>query len=104
MAEIAEIAAAIAKASWGERIALIRMVPEQFGTARHSDVYAAIATLIYAPHLTPDFGYVHWRDEYELPFVETAYNEAYSATAGFTLVDVEALASTNPSRRPLKSP
>jgi hypothetical protein len=70
------------------------MVPEEFGTARHSDVYASIATLIYAPHLTPDFGYVHWRDEYELPLIESAYNAAYRGTRGFTLVDVASLSTT----------
>src|ERR1700722_13911287 len=94
MADIAEIVSAISEASWPERVALIRRVPEQFGTALHAEAYASIATRVYAPHLTPDFGYIHWRDEYELPRVESAYHAAHHATGGFTLVDASSIAAT----------
>ncbi|MFM9843016.1 MAG: hypothetical protein ACKVOI_08625 [Dongiaceae bacterium] len=94
MTDIAETADAVAKSSWPGRVALIRTVPERFGTAQQADVYASIATLVYAPHLTPDFAYVHWRDQYELPLIERAYNTAHDATDGFTTVNVDSLAAT----------
>lgn len=100
MPDAEEIAAAVAAAPWSERVALIRTVPERFGTAQHAQIYAAIATSVYASHLTPDFGYVHWRDEYELPFVERAYAAAHRATNGFASVDIDSLTSaleTSPS-------
>ena len=47
-------------------MAIIRTVPETFGTAQHAAVYAAIADLVYVPTLQPDFAYIHTREEYEL--------------------------------------
>lgn len=91
MAEAQNIAAAVAAAPWAERVALIRTVPEKFGTAQHAQIYASIATAVYVPHLTPDFGYVHWRGEYELSSVQAPYRAAHAATEGFTRVDVAAL-------------
>lgn len=91
MTEAEDVAATVAAAPWAERVALIRTVPENFGTAQHAQIYAAIATAVYAPHLTPDFGYVHWRDEYELASVQEPYRAAHAATDGFTRVDVPAL-------------
>ena len=52
--------------NWDARVAMIRRIPEAFGTAEHADVYAAIARHVYVPKLTPEFAYVDWRDEYEL--------------------------------------
>ncbi|MBI4021156.1 MAG: hypothetical protein HY369_02850 [Candidatus Aenigmarchaeota archaeon] len=83
-----EIAAA---QTWNERITLIRRIPEEFGKAQHQDVYSEVAKVIYVPHLAPDFAYVHWRDEYELPRVERAYERAHSLTQGFVNVDVTTL-------------
>jgi hypothetical protein len=80
--------------TWEERVALIRKIPEQFGTAQHQAIYAAIATKVYVPNLAPDFGYVNWRDEYELGTVEGAYLLAHKLTEGFTLVDANDLART----------
>lgn len=55
-------------------------------------VYAAIAETVYVPSLTPDFGYVHWRPEYDSDAIKEAYDEADGATAGFTNVARDQLA------------
>lgn len=73
---------------------MIRKIPETFGLAQHQDVYAAVAQRVYVPSLAPDFAYVHWRDEYELPAVENAYDHAHRLTGGFTNVDVVTLEHT----------
>lgn len=78
---VAEIAAA---AAWDQRVALIRRIPESFGTGQHGQLYAAVAQEVYVPHLAPDFAYVPWRDEYELAPMEHAYALADAATGGFT--------------------
>ncbi len=87
MPTTAEIVDAIvAAATWDARIALIRRVPETFGTSQHAEVYSAIASRVYAPSIEPDFAYVHWRDDYELAPLEAAYGLAHSGTAGFSAV------------------
>lgn len=78
-------------ADWNARVALIRRIPETFGKAVHRDVYARIARQVYLPHLTPDFAYVHWREDYELSKLEGVYESAYELTSGFTSTDVETL-------------
>ena len=94
MTELELVEAVIAAADWDSRVALIRKVPERFGKASHADVYSAIATKVYVPHLKPDFAYVHWREEYELEVVEAAYREAHAATEGFTRTDRETLTAS----------
>lgn len=59
-----------AATSWNARVSLIREIPEAFGKAVHQKIYAAVAESVYVPHLAPDFAYVHWREDYELPQVE----------------------------------
>lgn len=87
MATPEEIAEQVADApSWNARVGLIRRVPEDFGLAQHQAVYARIAERVYVPHLKPDFAYIHWRPDYELPAVERAYEAAYEETRGFTAV------------------
>jgi len=82
-----EIAQQVASApTWNSRVGLIRRVPEDFGLAQHQAVYARIAEQVYVPHLKPDFAYIHWRPEYELPAVERAYEAAHEETDGFTAV------------------
>lgn len=79
-----DIAEEVAAApTWDARVALIRKVPESFGKAQHQLVYAAIAERAYAPSVTADFGYVHWRPDYELEPIEAAYGDAATATSGF---------------------
>lgn len=94
MASIDDTVTAIAAArSWDARVALIRKIPEAFGTAQHQSVYAAIAERIYVPNLAPDFAYIHWREEYGLAAVQAAYDHAHTLTNGFKRVDVDALAA-----------
>jgi transcriptional regulator with XRE-family HTH domain len=72
--------------SWNARVAAVRRVPEAYGLARHQAIYAEIAERVYAPSLTPDFGYVHWREEYELEPLAAAYRIAELATSRFANV------------------
>ena len=82
-----ELAEAVAAApSWNARVALIRRVPEEFGTAQHAEVYASIAERVYVPTLKPDFAYVHWREDYELGPLNAIYERAREATINFTRV------------------
>jgi hypothetical protein len=91
-----EIAAAVSEISsaetWNKRVTLIRKIPEEFGKAQHQGIYAAIAEAAYVSQLAPDFAYIHWRDEYELPKIEHAYNRAHALTQGFVDVGAESLA------------
>lgn len=79
-------AATAAAPTWNARVALIRTVPERFGTGSQAEVYAAIAERVYVPVLQPDFAYIHWRPEYELVPLRAAYRHAYDGTSGFTQV------------------
>jgi hypothetical protein len=79
-------------ATWNDRVALIRRIPEQYGTAHQGAVYAAVAGRAYVPDFEPDFAYVHWREEYELAPLTEMYERALQATAGFVDVDVDNLA------------
>ena len=91
----AEIADAVEAApGWNARVAIIRTVPETFGTAQHAAVYAAIADRVYVPTLQPDFAYIHTREEYELVPLTAAYDLAVEGTASFTRVTREHLAQT----------
>jgi hypothetical protein len=80
------VEAAVGAATWDARIALVRLIPEQFGTASHQEVYAAIAKRVYVPNLAPDFAYVHWRDDYELTPLQDAYDRASALTNNFASV------------------
>lgn len=87
MATPEEIAQQVENApTWNARVAIIRRVPEEFGLAQHQTVYARIAEQVYVPHLKPDFAYIHWRPDYELPAVERAYEAAHVGTRGFAAV------------------
>lgn len=44
------------------------------------------------PDLVPDFAYVHWREQYELPLIERAYDKAASLTNTFQDIGAGALA------------
>jgi hypothetical protein len=78
--------------TWNRRVSLIRQIPEGFGTAQHQEIYAAVAEAVYVADLAPDFAYIHWRDEYELPVTERAYAKAYAL--GFINTDANGLART----------
>lgn len=81
----------VAARTWNERVTLVRGIPGAHGNAQHQAIYAALAEVAYVPHLTPDFAYIHWREEYDLPSVEKAYDITHSLTLGFTRVDLDAL-------------
>lgn len=88
-----ELLSAVAQApSWNARVTLIRRIPEAFGTSQHQSVYARVADEVYVQDLKPDFGYVHWRPQYELQAVLEAYADADVATAGFTHVRADDIA------------
>ena len=87
---VAEIAGA---ATWDARVALIRTVPETFGTSSQPAIYAAVAEALYVPQLTADFAYVHWTADYELDPFMAAYDAASRSTNGFREVSVASLAA-----------
>lgn len=78
---------------WNQRVNLVRQIPERFGTAQHSSIYAEVARRVYVPRLAPDFAYVHWRPEYELAPIQDAYEAAVQLTDGFRIVDESSLAT-----------
>lgn len=82
----------VSATNWNERVSLIRKIPEEFGKAQHAAIYSAVASAVYVPYLAPDFAYIHWRDEYELPKVELAYERAHALTQAFADVKADALA------------
>ena len=70
-----------------------------FGQAQHQRVYATIAELVYVPAVTPDFGYVHWRPDYELGPLEAAYSDLATGTRDFLDVspaDLERVIRSHP--------
>lgn len=104
MSPVEKIAVAVegiaAAKSWNKRISLIREIPEEFGKAQHQLIYAEIANAVYVSDMVPDFAYIHWRDDYDLPTIELAYKVAYEQTQGFLNVDANTLAriiETQPS-------
>ena len=93
--DVAGIVKAIAAApTWDARVALIRRIPEAFGTADRPALYSSVAGAVFVPRLTPDFAFIHWRDEYELEPFREAYEEANRLTSRFRNVDVASLAAT----------
>ena len=101
MADAADVVEAIANvANWDARVALIRRIPEAFGMADQPNVYAAVARRVYVPRLTPEFAYVHWREEYELAPLEQAYAVALGETQRFGSVsraDLERVLQQTPA-------
>ncbi len=69
--------------TWDARVQAIRRVPELHGQLEHSAVYAALAERLYRPHLSPQFAFVPWRDDYELETFIGFYNRAVILTNGF---------------------
>lgn len=88
MADVHRTVAAISAAEWNERVALIRRIPEDFGTAHLQEVYSETARQVYVPHLAPDFAFIPWRPDYELERFTAAYDRAHSLTNGFQDVSV----------------
>ncbi|MGH8898132.1 MAG: hypothetical protein ACRDZ4_14225 [Egibacteraceae bacterium] len=81
----------VATDDWNARVALIRKVPENFGTAQHAVIYSTIARKAYVPLLAPDSAYVHWLADYEVQPLQESYTKAHATTEGFTKVDEDSL-------------
>lgn len=82
-----ETIARIAEApSWDQRIAQVRLIPQHHGTGEHLQIYAAVARLLYVPHLAPDFAYIHEAEFYGRKYFEDVYTAAFAATGGFSRV------------------
>ena len=82
----ATVAAIAAAPTWDDRVRLLRQVPESYGAAQHAAVYAAVAELVYKPHLAAMVAHVPWREDYELAPFQEAYQDAIEQTEGFTKV------------------
>src|SRR5688500_2031054 len=92
MPTIEATVARIAEApDWSSRVGSIRPIPEEQGTDLHQSIYAAVAERLYVPHLAPDFAYVHWRPDYDLPDFRDRYEKTAELTAGFTRVEGDEL-------------
>ena len=94
MSNIQDTITKIAEAnSWDQRIAQIRLIPQNHGTNEHPSIYAEIARLLYVPHLAADFAYIHEDHFYGREYFEQVYAAADVATAGFTKVTEAELTS-----------
>lgn len=80
----ATIQAILTAATWTQRIQQIRLVPQRHGTEDHGAIYAAVARVLYMPHLAPDFAYIHESPFYETAHFFAAYDEAARLTGNFT--------------------
>jgi hypothetical protein len=74
----------VSAGTWDQRVAQIRLVSQNHGTAQHQEIYARVAREVYVPHLAPDFAYIHSAEFYDLPAFQDAYAAATAATAEFT--------------------
>lgn len=80
--------------SWDQKVEAIRRVPERHGQQEHRQVYAAIADSLYRPHLSPQFAFVQWREEYELEGFRDAYQSALTSTDGFKNITTQVLVTS----------
>lgn len=86
------IASIVAAPTWDQRVARIRLIPQNHGTAEHAGIHAAVARDVYVPHLAPDFAYIHEAPFYEREYFEEVYEAASGGTSGFIYVTVDDLA------------
>ncbi len=77
--------------SWDKRVAQIRLVTHNHGTADHSQIWARVAREGYVPHLAPDFAYIHQAPFYETDYFRDVYATAVAATENFARVDPASL-------------
>ncbi len=88
------IAGIVSATTVNERVRLIRQVPEKFGKAEHQEIYSEIAKAVYVKDLSPDFAFVHWREDYELEDIERAYTAACEQTRIFENTSPQVVAAT----------
>jgi len=94
MPTVEETIARIVEApSWDQRIAQIRLVPQNHGTNQHQQIFAAVARSVYVPHLSPDFAYIHQPPFYGPEYFQQVYDAAHQATGGFSHVSENDLAT-----------
>jgi len=87
VANIQDTIKSVAEANtWDQRIAQIRLVPLHHGTNEHPVIFAEIARLLYVPHLSADFAYIHEDHFYGREYFEQIYAYAYKSTEAFTKV------------------
>src|ERR1035437_8377206 len=77
-----------------QRVAQIRLVPQNHGTGEHVRIFAEVARVLYLPHLAPDFAYIHEAPFYEQTYFLEAYSAAHRATDGFASVSEDDLTRT----------
>jgi len=77
-----------------QRVAQIRLVPQNHGTGEHMRIFAEVARVLYLPYLAPDFAYIHEAPFYEQRYFIEVYNAAHQATDGFKAVSEDDLTKT----------
>ncbi|HEV2487565.1 MAG TPA: hypothetical protein VGT08_18730 [Terracidiphilus sp.] len=77
--------------NWDQRIAQIRLIPQNHGTGEHPGIFAEVARLMYLPNLAPDFAYIHEAPFYEEKYFLETYSAASEATDGFSNVSEDNL-------------
>lgn len=88
------VANILAAPNWDQRVARMRLIPQNHGTGEHQAIYAEVARRAYVPHLAPDFAYVPDDPFYGLEFFDEVYLSAAIRTANFTQVFPDDLART----------
>lgn len=78
---------------WDQRVAQIRLIPQNHGTGEHQRIYAAVARSVYVPYLSPDFAYIHGVEFYGEKYFALVYESAKSESKGFTAVSEDDLAA-----------
>ncbi|MGH3833040.1 MAG: hypothetical protein ACRDRS_21830 [Pseudonocardiaceae bacterium] len=81
----------LAAPTWDKRVAQIRLVTHNHGTADHPQIWAHIAREGYVPYLAPDFAYIHEAPFYETDYFREVYAATVAATDNFTQVEYACL-------------
>jgi hypothetical protein len=63
----------VAAQTWDQRVAKIRLIPQNHGLGEQPQILATVARQLCVPHLAPDYAYIHESPFYELPFFHAAY-------------------------------
>lgn len=87
------VAHIVSAENWDQRVARIRLIPQNHGTSEHAPIYAAVARQAYVPHLAPDFAYIHEAPFYERDYFDEVYAVAARGTVNFTRVSADHLES-----------
>jgi hypothetical protein len=77
--------------NWNQRVAQIRLIPQNHGTGEHAGIFAEVARLMYLPNLAPDFAYIHEAPFYEEKYFLETYSAASQATDEFLEVSEDNL-------------